>query len=48
MVSLSQLLGHLLLPVAAGVGDGHRRLGGEHQQRVLILLGELQTALLVR
>ena len=31
----------LLLPVPAGVGDDQRRLGGEHHQGLLVLLGEL-------
>ena len=40
LISVSRsALGPLLVLVAAGVGDGHRRLGGEHQQRVLVLPG---------
>ena len=37
--------GPLLVPVAAGVGDDHRRLGGEHDQGLLIFLAELSPAL---
>ena len=33
--------GPQLIPVPAGVGDDQRRLGGEHDQGLLILLGEL-------
>ena len=32
--------GPLLVPVPAGVGDGRSRLGGEHDQRLLVLFGE--------
>ena len=35
-----------LLPVPAGVGDDHRRLGGEHHQRLLVILAELRAGLL--
>ena len=33
--------GPQLVPVPAGVGDDHRRLGGEHHQCLLVLQGEL-------
>ena len=35
--------GPLLLPVPSGVGDGHRRLGGEEDQRLLVLPRELSS-----
>ena len=39
--------GPLLVPVAAGVGDHQRRLGGEHQQGLLVFSGELLGRLLL-
>ena len=38
---LQVVAGALFVAVAAGVGDHHGGLGGEHGQRLLILLGEL-------
>ena len=40
-------LGALLLPVPAGIGDHQGDLGGEHDQGLLILLGELAAVLLL-
>ena len=45
--SLEVGLGSLLIAVAAGVGDRHRRLGGEHRQGLLVVLGEHRAVVLV-
>ena len=45
--SLEVGLGPLLIAVAAGVGDRHRRLCGEHRQGLLVLLGEHRVVVLL-